>query len=80
MLDKEKSREYNIRVHGLVAQLGAHHIRIVGVEGSNPFKSTKRNDSIRQEAVVSFVLFSFHSSLFSLLYKLSFQRKEKREE
>ena len=27
--------------HGLVAQLGAHHIRIVGVEGSNPFKSTK---------------------------------------
>lgn len=26
--------------HGLVAQLGAHHIRIVGVEGSNPFKST----------------------------------------
>ena len=28
--------------HGLVAQLGAHHIRIVGVEGSNPFKSTKK--------------------------------------
>ena len=28
--------------HGLVAQLGAHHIRIVGVEGSNPFKSTKQ--------------------------------------
>ena len=27
---------------GLVAQLGAHHIRIVGVEGSNPFKSTKK--------------------------------------
>ena len=26
--------------YGLVAQLGAHHIRIVGVEGSNPFKST----------------------------------------
>ena len=37
MLDKEKAREYNIRVNGLVAQLGAHHIRIVGVEGSNPF-------------------------------------------
>ena len=80
MLDKEKPREYNIRVNGLVAQLGAHHIRIVGVEGSNPFKSTKRNDSIRKEAVVSFVLFSFHSSLFSLLCKLSYQRKEKREE
>ena len=44
MLDKEKAREYNIRVHGLVAQLGAHHIRIVGVEGSNPFKSTKQKD------------------------------------
>ena len=46
---------------------------------TNPFKSTKRNDSIRKEAVVSFVLFSFPSSLFSLLYKLSFQRKVKRE-
>ena len=44
MLDKEKAREYNIRVNGLVAQLGAHHIRIVGVEGSNPFKSTKQKD------------------------------------
>ena len=42
MLDKEKAREYNIRVNGLVAQLGAHHIRIVGVEGSNPFKSTMK--------------------------------------
>ena len=39
-------REYNIRVHGLVAQLGAHHIRIVGVEGSNPFKSTKRKTTL----------------------------------
>ena len=44
MLDNEKRREYNIPVHGLVAQLGAHHIRIVGVEGSNPFKSTKRKN------------------------------------
>ena len=42
MLDNEKRREYNIPVHGLVAQLGAHHIRIVGVEGSNPFKSTNK--------------------------------------
>ena len=32
---------YNeLQIYGLVAQLGAHHIRIVGVEGSNPFKST----------------------------------------
>ena len=44
MLDNEKRREYNIPVHGLVAQLGAHHIRIVGVEGSNPFKSTKKKN------------------------------------
>ncbi len=27
--------------HGLVAQLGAHHIRIVGVGSSNLLKSTK---------------------------------------
>lgn len=27
---------------GPVAQLGAHHIRIVGVVGSNPIRSTKR--------------------------------------
>ena len=32
----------NAVAYGLVAQLGAHHIRIVGVEGSNPFKSTKK--------------------------------------
>ena len=31
--------------YGLVAQLGAHHIRIVGVEGSNPFKSTTKETS-----------------------------------
>ena len=41
MLDKEKAREYNIRVNGLVAQLGAHHIRIVGVGSSNLLESTK---------------------------------------
>ena len=28
--------------NGLVAQLGAHHIRIVGVVGSNPIRSTCR--------------------------------------
>ena len=27
--------------HGLVAQLGAHHIRIVGVGSSNLLESTK---------------------------------------
>lgn len=28
--------------NGPVAQLGAHHIRIVGVVGSNPIRSTKK--------------------------------------
>ena len=32
---------------GLVAQLGAHHIRIVGVEGSNPFESTIKSKRYR---------------------------------
>ena len=41
LLDKATCRRYNFDGYGLVAQLGAHHIRIVGVEGSNPFKSTK---------------------------------------
>ena len=42
-LDKPHPCEYNfVVVNGLVAQLGAHHIRIVGVEGSNPFKSTNK--------------------------------------
>ena len=29
-------------IKGLVAQLGAHHIRIVGVVGSNPIRSTEK--------------------------------------
>ena len=35
-----------ISAHGLVAQLGAHHIRIVGVESSNLFKSTRKKSSL----------------------------------
>ena len=31
---------------GPVAQLGAHHIRIVGVVGSNPIRSTKKSREI----------------------------------
>ena len=45
-LDKFPGQRYNNRVIGLVAQLGAHHIRIVGVEGSNPFKSTIQTGSV----------------------------------
>ena len=33
----------NTAGYGLVAQLGAHHIRIVGVGSSNLLKSTKNN-------------------------------------
>ena len=42
-LDKETAWRYNFGVHGLVAQLGAHHIRIVGVGSSNLLKSTNKN-------------------------------------
>ena len=38
-----------ISLHGLVAQLGAHHIRIVGVGSSNLLKST--NKKYRRKAV-----------------------------
>ena len=44
-LDKPSVRVYNSRYRqGLVAQLGAHHIRIVGVGSSNLLKSTKKKD------------------------------------
>ena len=34
-----RSEQY---LYGPVAQLGAHHIRIVGVVGSNPIRSTRK--------------------------------------
>ena len=36
--DNNEVKKYR---YGLVAQLGAHHIRIVGVVGSNPIRSTE---------------------------------------
>ena len=39
-----RSKKYR---YGLVAQLGAHHIRIVGVVGSNPIWSTKKRHDRR---------------------------------
>ena len=48
ILDRDFRQRYNNLINGLVAQLGAHHIRIVGVEGSNPFKSIK-GKSIRKD-------------------------------
>ena len=49
-IDKRYTRKYNKQVShpppfGPVAQLGAHHIRIVGVVGSNPIRSTKKKDT-----------------------------------
>jgi hypothetical protein len=50
--DREKRRgEYNVPQGGGVAQLGEHHVRNVGVEGSIPFSST-------------IFFFSFRSSVF----------------
>lgn len=37
--DNNEVKKYR---YGLVAQLGAHHIRIVGVVGSNPIRSTEK--------------------------------------
>ena len=45
-IDKRIYREYNAKRYGPVAQLGAHHIRIVGVVGSNPIRSTKLNTAM----------------------------------
>ena len=43
-LTKLYGQVYNFPViHGLVAQLGAHHIRIVGVGSSNLLTSTNQN-------------------------------------
>ena len=42
LLDKLESRQYNLNGYGLVAQLGAHHIRIVGGGSSNLLKSTNQ--------------------------------------
>ena len=41
--------------NGLVAQLGAHHIRIVGVGSSNLLKSTMK-ESTTQRVVLSFMM------------------------
>ena len=41
--------------NGPVAQLGAHHIRIVGVVGSNPIRSTKTKTLVHGTRV--FVIF-----------------------
>lgn len=40
--------------YGPVAQLGAHHIRIVGVVGSNPIRSTRKQETPRRKAAVFF--------------------------
>ena len=66
-LDNAGIIHYNGLAIGVWRSLVSRLVRVQEAAGSNPATPTKRNDSIRQEAVVSFVLFSFHSSLFSLL-------------
>lgn len=41
-----QAKIYKITKYGPVAQLGAHHIRIVGVVGSNPIRSTRKSREI----------------------------------
>ena len=58
-LDKHGPQRYNRTANpnsdGPVAQLGAHYIRIVGVVGSNPIRSTKKDTTHR---VVSFLVWN----------------------
>ena len=58
-----KSKKYR---YGLVAQLGAHHIRIVGVVGSNPIRSTKKTPFPLRDGVF-FTESPLHSSFLLFL-------------
>ena len=40
----------NVLHYGGVAQLGEHHVRNVGVEGSSPFASTRNNMQVQKWA------------------------------
>ncbi len=42
--------------NGPVAQLGAHHIRIVGVVGSNPIRSTKRKPLFTEQGFLLYLI------------------------
>ena len=42
--------------NGPVAQLGAHHIRIVGVVGSNPIRSTKRKPLFTEQGFFLYLI------------------------
>lgn len=41
-------------IYGDVAQLGEHHVRNVGVEGSSPFISTMIFNAVRKSGVFAF--------------------------
>ena len=45
MFDNFGGQYYNSYIYGLVAQLGAHHIRIVGVGSSNLLESTNKKST-----------------------------------
>ena len=59
-------------IKGLVAQLGAHHIRIVGVVGSNPIRSTKKRTTA---VILPWFFFIFLHQKYPLAYssKQAFQ-------
>ena len=64
-----RSKKYR---YGLVAQLGAHHIRIVGVVGSNPIRSTKKRTTA---VILPWFFFIFLHQNYPLAYssKQAFQ-------
>ena len=64
-----RSKKYR---YGLVAQLGAHHIRIVGVVGSNPIRSTKKRTTA---VILPWFFFIFLHQKYPLAYssKQAFQ-------
>ena len=57
-----RSKKYR---YGLVAQLGAHHIRIVGVVGSNPIRSTKKRTTA---VILPWFFFIFLHQKYPLAY------------
>lgn len=67
--DNNEVKKYR---YGLVAQLGAHHIRIVGVVGSNPIRSTKKRTTA---VILPWFFFIFLHQKYPLAYssKQAFQ-------
>ena len=50
-MDKEECQKRGLIFFGAVAQLGEHHVRNVGVAGSNPVCSTTKQNCLRGQKV-----------------------------